>query len=194
MTDVRPFMIDAAEAAIAAVRGVPSGRLDGPTPCTEYDVRALAGHLADWTGRRARRAARKEPIEDAAGDDVPAIGGPGWAEAYAAEARATAEAWTEPTAWEGSTSLTGGGDMPAAFTGAIVFGEFVIHGWDLARSTGTSLELGDDLVRALYEQIAAMADQARRYKVFGPEVRVPESAPLLHRALGLAGRDPNWVP
>jgi hypothetical protein len=31
-------------------------------------------------------------------------------------------------------------------------------------------------------------------EVFGPEVPVPEDAPLQHRLLGFIGRDPDWAP
>jgi uncharacterized protein (TIGR03086 family) len=90
-------------------------------------------------------------------------------------------------------SLSGGQEMPASLVGGIVFGEFVLHGWDLAAATGQSLAVDGALAQALFDQLALMADMARQYKVFGAEVPVPASAPPFDRALGLAGRDPSWT-
>jgi uncharacterized protein (TIGR03086 family) len=158
-------------------------------------VGVLVNHLIYWTGvvghaaglKRTRGQRADEPAE---GHEFTAE--PGWAEAYAARSAQTAAAWSEPDAWQGETSLTGGGGMPAAFVGGIVLGEWLLHGWDLAVATGRQLHVDDEVAAALYEDIAGRAEMARRYEVFGPEVAVPADAPLFDRALGLAGRDPGW--
>jgi uncharacterized protein (TIGR03086 family) len=190
--DLRPLMVNAAESAIKVVRGVDPDRLDAPTPCVEYDARALLDHFLFWTGRRGEYAARKQRTEEPA-EGHAFTREPGWAEAYADQARRTASAWSDPVAWAGSTGLTSAGEMPADFVGGILFVEFTLHAWDLASAIGVPLDLDDDVVQALHERLAMMADQARRFNAFGPEVTVPESAPLLDRALGLAGRDPDWA-
>jgi len=64
--------------------------------------------------------------------------------------------------------------------------------WDLAVATGQKLCVDDVLAATLYEAIAAKAEMARKYGVYGPEVTVPPTVPLFDRALGLAGRDPSW--
>ncbi|WP_329520325.1 TIGR03086 family metal-binding protein [Spirillospora sp. NBC_01491] len=190
--ELRSLMVPAADGVARIVRGVPDGRLGSPTPCPDWDVRALLNHLILWTGR-AGTAARKQP-PPAPGEDHDFTAEPGWAERFAVQARETAEAWTDPAAWEGDTSLSGGGGMSAAYIGGIVFGEFVLHGWDLAVATGQHPDLPADLVEAAHRQLVPTAAMAREYAVFGPEVPVPEESPQLDRLLGLSGRDPDWKP
>ncbi|MEV8608676.1 hypothetical protein AB0383_12210 [Amycolatopsis sp. NPDC051373] len=82
--------------------------------------------------------------------------------------------------------------MPAAVVGDMVLGEFVIHGWDLARAAGTLLTCNDEAAEAVRASAVAMGEQARAMGVYGPGVPVPPDAPALNRALGASGRNPAW--
>jgi uncharacterized protein (TIGR03086 family) len=189
--ELRALMERASEAAIEVVRGVEPDQFDGPTPCPEFDVRALTNHLILWTGYLAYTAGLKQPPGDV-GETYDFIAEPGWAETYTTQSAAAAQVWSKPEAWDGETGLSGKGSMPAPFIGGIILGEWLLHGWDLAVATGQTLTVDDELATALYEDTVRKAEMARQYKMFGPEVSVAESAPLLDRALGLAGRDPHW--
>ncbi|GLY89593.1 TIGR03086 family metal-binding protein [Actinoallomurus iriomotensis] len=190
--ELRPLMVRAVEASNAVVRGIGPDMMDRATPCPEFDVRALLGHLSGWMTEPARAAALKRPNTGAPDEDFAPE--PGWAERLTERTRATAEAWSEPAAWEGTASLSGEMEMPAGTIGGLVFAEFLLHGWDLAMATGQEFAPDDDLAEALFDQVSSMADMGRRYGAFGPEVPVPASASPVERALGLAGRDPAWRP
>jgi len=45
----------------------------------------------------------------------------------------------------------------------------------------------------VFDRWKDVADTGRQYGVFGPRVEVPDEAPVLHRLLGLFGRDPRFV-
>lgn len=190
---MRTLVASAAEAAARVMLAVPADRLDAPTPCPDWDVRALVNHMVFWSGRIEGAARKQPPPADPAGArDFTADGD--WAERYAQNVRKAAVAWSDPAAWEGTTDVTGRGPMPAAVVGGIVFVECVLHGWDLAVATGQQAEFDDDVVRTAYEHLERTAEAGRRYGAFGPQVAVPDTAPLFDRLLGLSGRDPHWRP
>lgn len=175
--------------------GVTDEQLSARTPCPDYAVRHMLGHLVGLSVA-FRDAARKDlgattdTSPNAAGPDI----GPGWREELPKILDELAEAWREPAAWTGMTRA-GGVDLPGTVAGAVVADELVIHGWDLARATGQQYTPDPAALQASYGFLLAAADNADRGNgAFGPVVPVPADAPLLDRAVGLSGRDPGWRP
>ncbi|MEU0334476.1 TIGR03086 family metal-binding protein [Streptomyces sp. NPDC006193] len=174
---------------------VTDAQLTAATPCPDYTVRNLLGHLL-MLSAAFRDAARKDlGATTAAGPDahVPDIG-PGWREELPRALDELAGAWRDPAAWAGSTRA-GGVDLPGAVAGAVALDELVIHGWDLARATGQDYAPDPAALEAAHGFLRAAADGSGRGDgPFGPVVPVPPDAPLLDRAVGLSGRDPGWRP
>lgn len=103
-------------------------------------------------------------------------------------------AWREPDAWQGDTQA-GGVALPGAVAGQVANNELLLHGWDLARSTGQPFSAGEANLRSSWDMVSNTPDDPdARQGLFGPVVPVPDDAPLLDRALGYAGRDPHWTP
>ncbi|MBW8486115.1 TIGR03086 family metal-binding protein [Actinomadura parmotrematis] len=191
--ELREAMAPGAEYAAGIVRGVPADLMEAPTPCGDWDVRTLLNHLILWSGRGEDAARKRAP--EGPGEEHDFTVGDGWADAFAAQALRTARAWDDAAAWDGDTSLTGASPgMPAAVIGGMVFGEWILHGWDLARATGQDAVPAPALVEVAYAGVLPIAEMARQYEAFGPEIAVPEDAPVLDRLLGATGRDPHWKP
>ncbi|WP_369043838.1 TIGR03086 family metal-binding protein [Streptomyces sp. Midd1] len=175
--------------------GVTDAHLDGATPCPEYAVHHLLGHL---TGLAVafRDAARKDlgATTDTAPDSALPDIGPDWREALPKALDELADAWRDPAAWTGTTRA-GGVTLPGPVAGAVVADELVVHGWDLARATGQEYAPDEAALQAAHGFLAAVAeDPTGGGGIFGPVVPVPDDTPLLNRAIGLSGRDPGWTP
>ncbi|MBT2467725.1 TIGR03086 family protein [Streptomyces sp. ISL-66] len=175
--------------------GVPDGGLADPTPCPEYAVGDLLGHLAGLAVA-FRDAARKDlgPTTDTApGSAAPSLPA-SWRGELPRVLGELAEAWEDPAAWSGMTRA-GGVDLPGDIAGAVVIDELVVHGWDLARATGQQYAPDQSALQAAHAfLLAAAEDESRGGGIFGPVVPVRDGAPLLDRAVGLSGRDPGWTP
>jgi uncharacterized protein (TIGR03086 family) len=182
----------AAAAFTRILRDVTPDQFEAPTPCADYDVRRLINHLLFW-GPSLEGAARKQSVPPAGQSeaDVDLTGSDG-AGALQAHVDGLVDAWSLPGAWDGLTWMGGPTRMPAALVGGMVVGELVVHGWDLARATGRPFTVDDDLLGYLRDEVAKIAEEGRAMGVFGPEVTVPATAPLLDQVLALTGRDPHW--
>jgi uncharacterized protein (TIGR03086 family) len=181
----------AADRTTAVVRAVAPGRLHDPTPCRDFDVRALLSHLM-WVVDLAVPAARKEAADGSVSADRDYVQGD-WRASWAAQVAAMTAAWAEPDAWTGTTTFAGG-EISATFAGELVLVDLVVHGWDLARATGQPYGCDGDAAEAVYRVVAEVGEMGRSMGLFGEAVAVPDDADPLDRALALSGRDPGWTP
>ena len=184
----------AAPAAQAArvVGGVPEGRLDAPTPCTEWDLRTLLNHTILWTAYSAERRAYGQSVdEELMKKDFTADAG--FRQGYADQIGKAVNAWSDPAAWERQLNMMGN-PTPAAEIGAMLIMEMVLHGWDVAKATGQQYDCDDAVAAMVLQTVQAQAELFRQYHGFADEVPLPDVVSAFDRALALSGRDPNWEP
>ena len=89
----------------------------------------------------------------------------------------------------------GGIELPGDQAGIVALDELVVHGWDVARASGQEYDCDPALLQVVHDFVAQFSGpgmEEQRAGLFGPEVVVPDDAPLLDRVVGLAGRDPGW--
>jgi uncharacterized protein (TIGR03086 family) len=176
----------AAAPTLTVLRRIASDQLTAPTPCTEYDVRALISHLLQW-GPMMAGAGRRQAVgqvDDDAGDE--------WLSAIEKVTADIVDAWSAPGAWEGIAQMAG--PMPATTVGGLTAAEFVLHGWDLARATGVDASWPDDVVAVAYEATAGTAEQGRAIGVYAAPVELAPEASAMDRLLAVSGRNPQWTP
>lgn len=162
---------------------------DDPTPCTDYSVADLRGHVVGWLtaftdGFAAPDGACSDPdavtIDGTGGDQVRGLA------ARMDEALASG-ALERPL-------MIGGAGLPGDMAAAMILWEYQMHGWDLASATGQPWHPDEDGLEASLAFAPAMLtpDYQGVGKSFGPAIPVPADAPPLDRLLGLSGRDPAW--
>ncbi len=197
MLDLEP----AAREAARLLDGVTEEQLAGPTPCPGYPVAALLDHITGFSLAFTWAARKTTATEGGSGESGPGLANaehldPDWRTLLPRRLGELAEAWRDPTAWQGMTE-PGGMRMPAELIGAVALDELVLHGWDLARATGQPFTCDPVSTAAVLAFTSASAQPERaasRDGLFGPVIDVPEDAPTFDRALGFAGRDPAWTP
>jgi uncharacterized protein (TIGR03086 family) len=193
MLDLEP----AARRLAHIVTDLPGDALGAPTPCPDYTVGDLIDHVGGMALAFTAAAAKDDLGPGAAGPSGDASRlGDDWRTRIPRDLVALAEAWRDPAAWTGTTRA-GGIELPGEVAGLVALDELVIHGWDLARSTGRAYDPDPASLEAVSGFAASFSEpgrEAAREGLFGPVVAVPDDAPLLDRVVGLTGRDPAWAP
>ena len=190
-SDPRPLHRRAIAQTETAVAAVSADQLTLPTPCTEYDVRALLSHIiggltrAALVGEGDPDALARPAVVDGVPDD-------GWPAAYrAAAARATA-AWADDVKLDTLVEVPWG-KVPGRFALAGYVQEILAHGWDLAQATGQPTESDPELATwalAGAKRILPPDIRGDASVPFGPVVEVsPDAAPYTQLAAWL-GRHP----
>ncbi|MFG3713394.1 TIGR03086 family metal-binding protein [Micromonospora sp. NPDC047730] len=171
---------------------VGSGQWSDPTPCPDWDVRALVNHVVGedrWcvpllAGRTI------EEVGDRYDGDVL---GPDPVEA-AREAAAQAElAFTHPGALARTVALSAG-ETPAEEYLHQLIAEHLIHGWDLAVAIGADPRLDADAVAECARWFGRRIGDYQRDRLIRSGADVPAEADQQDRLVAAFGRDPDWAP
>jgi uncharacterized protein (TIGR03086 family) len=168
--------------ALPVIANITDDDLAKPTPCSDYDVRALLDHLLHVVVEFQKLAAK----QDADFSHTPTY--PDWRAQYPAETAKLVEAWGQPGADEG---IAGNMQLPATVVGSMALLDLTVHVWDLARATGQSYTTDPEVVGALDALVGQMGPTAREMKVFGEPVDVATDD-ALEALLAKTGRDPRW--
>ncbi|HEX6420409.1 MAG TPA: TIGR03086 family metal-binding protein [Acidimicrobiales bacterium] len=164
-----------------------------PTPCADWDVRALLNHVVSedlWTVPMMEGATIEEVGDRFEGD---LLGVDPVATARAAcDAAATAAA---SGVVAGRTVHLSFGDTPADEYAYQLAADHIVHGWDLAAATGGDRTIDPELVEACAAWFAEREDLYRAAGAIGERPAV-EQAPddAQARLLVAFGRDPSWTP
>lgn len=168
----------------AIVDGVTPEQMDAPTPCREWDVRALLNHLTGAVvmfGHALTGVGSASSDGDVTGNDP--------AEMFRQATRTTLGAWKQPGALERTLALPMG-EVPGAFAININLMDTYVHGLDLAVATGQEDKVDPEMAETALALAKEMGlDKFRMPGVFGPEVPCAETTTPHRRLLAFLGRD-----
>ncbi len=161
-----------------AVAGVNLSQMGDETPCSEWNVEELLNHIIGGATIGATAFGGNAPEADSA------------LAAYDGATEAAAVAMSAEGALDGPVTISEGNEMPGGAFATILAMDNLVHGWDLAKATGQSTELPEDLVDIFYAAFEPQMDGFRQGDSFGPEVSQPGDAPAQDRLIGMMGRAP----
>jgi uncharacterized protein (TIGR03086 family) len=172
------------------VEGVTEAQFGLPTPCAEWDVRALMNHVLGtlMLGEALLNDVPPEVAMSPGGQPDADLVGSDPVKAYRSGVERLLAAATPTTL--GATHTTPFGEMPGTVLGGFTTVDIAVHGWDLAKATGQERELDDDLARKVLAFARHTLTDDTRAPRIGPAVDVPPTASPTDQLIGFFGRQP----
>lgn len=147
-------------------------RWASPSPCTEWDARAVVDHVIGFHDVLLLRPLDAKPHRPK--DDPVAR----WS--------ITADTLFDVLA------LPGVVDPDRASLLGVLTTDVLVHTWDLAPAIGDQVELDTELCEIGYSRARANLDRLAGSDMFAAPVDVAEDAQVQDRLLAVLGRDPAW--
>lgn len=186
----QPDIVDLVERATATtypiIAAVRPDQWDSPTPCTEWDVRAVTVHLLD--GVQSYLVA----FGDAPGESARAVTDADLLPAMQEADARFLERLRAPGGREAMLDM-GYATMPAETIAGFRLVDLLVHGWDIARATGQPTD-GDPEV---YEAALAFSQRAMdgmdraSFTMFDEATTAPADATAADRLAAFLGRPVN---
>ncbi|MFE3289937.1 TIGR03086 family metal-binding protein [Rhodococcus sp. NPDC059234] len=185
----------AVQAGVAVVKGATESDLARPTPCAEWDLRALLDHMTvqhNGFAAAARGLGGDPAVWRTGGERPDPIAD------YLDSADAVLAAFAESGVSERDFLLPEI-HSSATFPGAVAIGfhlvDYVVHGWDVARALGLAFDPGSEVTAAalhIAERVPSGPARLVSGSAFAP-VLPAAGGSALDRTLRLLGRSPNWT-
>ena len=204
--DPRPILARAMGTAGEAIAAVRPDQMTMFTPCDEFDVRRLIGHLVMALERVAVVGRNGNPF--AVGDDLEPLADDAWADGWRARSVEALRAWEDDAALVRPTPLPWAPASGAQALGTYI-AELSVHTWDLATATGQAPKWDDEVLTAGLAAMKAALPATGRPEMFaamraemgmpdgampdpyGPAVVVTEDASLIDQLVAYNGRTPR---
>jgi uncharacterized protein (TIGR03086 family) len=186
--DVKTLHRRAVESWQRCLDGVGADQWTLPTPCTDWDVRALVNHVVSeerWTTPLLDGMTTAEVGDRFDGDllgDVPQAAG----RAASAEAVAAVDSRLDHI---DTVHLSYGDEDPAEYVRQLS-ADHLVHGWDLAAATGQDRALDPEVVAEVAAWFADREELYRSAGLLGP--RVAGADDPQSELLAAAGRAADW--
>jgi uncharacterized protein (TIGR03086 family) len=173
------------------IAGVRADNLAEPTPCRDWDLRALVAHVVAgiWYFKALAATERVEDLmrglSDLVGDDPFA--------SYDQAARAGLEAWRAPGVLDRRYAMPLG-EQPGRQALAIHQADLLIHGWDVAEATHQDATMDPELAEfALATERSFIRPEMRGPgRAYDAAVADPNAVTSQDRLLAFVGRTATW--
>jgi uncharacterized protein (TIGR03086 family) len=183
MTEIAARYRTLADAFEQRIHDVTPEQWSNQTPCTEWTVRDLVGHVVGTHGMMLGFIGRSLSSAPTVEDDPLA--------AFKAARTDMETVLDDPelarTEYDGLLGRTNISATVDRFLGL----DLVVHGWDLARATGQDEHIEPREVERVWADVQDLGDNLRQSGVCGPAVEIGDDASAQDRLLAYLGRDPR---
>lgn len=185
--DPRPCYARALTWVHGLMAGVSPAQLEDRTPCDEFDVRALLGHLVATVDRARAIGEGASPFS--VPSVVTGVADDGWADAFATATERMSAVWRADALLDTQVQVPWGEVAGSAALWGYL-NEALVHGWDLAVATGQQPEADADIAEAALAQAVQFIPAGARGEgvPFGPVVESSPTAGPTERLANWSGR------
>jgi uncharacterized protein (TIGR03086 family) len=173
--DCAPLTLAAGQAVL---RRLTDDDLARPSPCLQYTVGEVGQHLVRSMVLLASVAGEQ-------------LGSPA---AGPLEGQVTATAQAALAAWRrrglGGSVAVGRSAVPARLAVEIIPLELLVHGWDIARATGSQIDIAPEVAGYVLGRARELITEDKRGRSFAAEVPAGPTATSLERLIAFTGRVP----
>ena len=171
------------------VAGIAAGQWTNPTPCTDWNVRALVNHVVVgnlWAVELASGRTIADVGDRLDGDQLGAVP----LHDYDESAHAATLVFAMPGALEAPCAVSYGPVAGSVYAGHR-FIDVLVHGYDIAAATGQNPTLDPHLTEACWDVVEPQLAALRTSGMFGTDPDGPLPTDPQHRLLIALGRPPQ---